>query len=70
MFSSDVVLRYECWFEVQQNIWRAVSFGDKVSEMVFLRDFEARQLVLMNIKLDVWIYTTKNLETQTMIHNM
>ena len=28
---------------MQQNIWRAVNFGDKVSEMVFLRDFEARQ---------------------------
>ena len=28
---------------MQQNIWRAVNFGVKVSEMVFLRDFEARQ---------------------------
>ena len=28
---------------MQQNIWRAVNFGDKVSEMVFLRDFEACQ---------------------------
>jgi hypothetical protein len=28
---------------VQKNIWRAENFGDTVSEMVFLRDFEARQ---------------------------
>ena len=28
------------------------------------------RLELMNTKLDVWIYTTKNLETQSMIHNM
>ena len=28
---------------MQQNIWRSVNFGVKVSEMVFLRDFEARQ---------------------------
>ena len=28
---------------MQQNIWRAVNFGDKVSEMVFLRDFESCQ---------------------------
>ena len=28
---------------MQQNIWRAVNFGVKVSEMVLLRDFEARQ---------------------------
>ena len=27
----------------QKNIWRAENFGDTVSEMVFLRDFEARQ---------------------------
>ena len=25
---------------MQQNIWRAVNFGDKVSKMVFLRNFE------------------------------
>ena len=28
---------------MQKNIWRAENFGDTVSEMVFLRDFEARQ---------------------------
>ena len=28
---------------MQQNIWRAVNFGVTVSEMVLLRDFEARQ---------------------------
>ena len=27
----------------QKNIWRAENFGDTVSEMVFLRDFETRQ---------------------------
>ena len=27
----------------QKNIWRAENFGDTVSEMVFLRDFEACQ---------------------------
>ena len=33
----------ECWFEEQNNIWRAENFGDKVSEMVFLRDFKSCQ---------------------------
>ena len=28
---------------MQKNIWRAENFGDTVSEMVFLRDFEAHQ---------------------------
>ena len=36
-------LRCECRFEEQKNIWCAENFGDKVSEMVFLRDFESRQ---------------------------
>ena len=31
---------------MQQNIWRAVNFGNKVSEMVFLRDFEACQVCI------------------------
>ena len=61
--------RCECWFEEQNNIWRAENFGDKVSEMVFLRDFEACQACIDEHKTGCG-YTTKNLETQKMIHNM